>query len=97
MPKEKNAHRKNDASKSDEAVLNLTIDGSFPDAEVREVNPVPKDAFQTPCSISGVMAGLSGGSLGYLFGFGTSSFLSFFTCTNSPYKPTINSWVLVSE
>ena len=31
------------------------------------------DGFQTPCTISGAMAGLSGGALGYVFGFGEST------------------------
>jgi hypothetical protein len=62
-----NIRKKEDAPQ--EAVLNLTIDGSFPDAQVRENVPPPVDAFQTPCSVNGVMAGISGGTLGYAFGF----------------------------
>ena len=54
-------------------VLNLTIDGSFPEAEVRDATPSADDGFKTPCSISGVMAGASGGALGYAFGFGERS------------------------
>lgn len=50
-------------------MLNLTIDGPYADAEVREVTPPSDDGFKTPCSISGLMAGVSGGSLGYAFGF----------------------------
>jgi hypothetical protein len=71
-----NNRKKEDAPQ--EAVLNLTIDGSFPDAQVRENIPAPVDAFQTPCSVNGVMAGISGGTLGYAFGFGkkTSCFAS---------------------
>ena len=76
MVKSKINNRKKDAP-PEEAVLNLTIDGSFPDAQVRETVPAPVDAFQTPCSINGVMAGISGGTLGYAFGFGKSiNFLS---------------------
>jgi hypothetical protein len=68
MVKSKISKSKNDDSPQ-EAVINLTIDGSFPDAQVRETTPAPVDAFQTPCSINGIMAGISGGTLGYAFGF----------------------------
>lgn len=54
-----------------EAVLSLTLDSRT--AEPREAISAPTDAadgFQTPCSLHGLTAGLSGGSLGYLFGFG---------------------------
>lgn len=67
MDKSKIIRKKERAPK--EAVLNLTIDGSYPDAEVRENAPPSVDAFQTPCSINGIMAGISGGTLGYAFGF----------------------------
>ena len=59
-----------DAGDGDElAVLNLQIDASNSEAEPREIVE-EIDAFQTPCSISGAMAGVSGGALGYAFGFG---------------------------
>lgn len=64
MPKDKR-----ERGVKEEAVLNLTISGSLDDAQVREV--VDNDeSFKTPCTITGLMAGLSGGSLGYVFGFG---------------------------
>lgn len=71
MTKEKRAVKNSVKGKcSDEAaVLTLTIDGSHPNAEVRELKETPDVAFETPCSISGLMAGLSGGTLGYAFGF----------------------------
>lgn len=53
-----------------DAVLKLTIDGSYPNAEVREIQPASKDSFQTPCSVNGLFAGMTGGSVGFLFGFG---------------------------
>jgi len=68
--KSANFKNENSLAQGKAPVLNLTIDGSYPEAEVREIAPAPDDAFQTPCSISGVMAGLSGGTLGYAFGFG---------------------------
>lgn len=50
-------------------MLNLKIDAA--NAEPRDVAPASEeDGFQTPCTLHGVMAGLSGGSLGYVFGFG---------------------------
>lgn len=70
MVKDKSSKTKKDGNASKDAVLNLKIDGSYPDAEVREVTPASTDAFQTPCSVSGLMAGVSGGTLGYAFGFG---------------------------
>lgn len=72
--------RKENAAKSDNALLNLTIDGSFEDAQVRDVTrsstsvghgeAVTNKGFKTPCTIHGITAGLSGGALGYAFGFG---------------------------
>ena len=53
----------------DRAVIDLRMDSTNPEAP-RDVLPVDSDGFQTPCSLTGVMAGLSGGSLGYVFGFG---------------------------
>ena len=52
------------------AVFSLKLDS--PEAEPREVQAGGDggDGFQTPCTISGAMAGLSGGALGYVFGFG---------------------------
>jgi import inner membrane translocase subunit TIM22 len=88
MGKGKGASRKADGQSQDEAVLNLTIDGSFPNAEVREVTPPAPDAFQTPCSISGLMAGVSGGSLGYAFGF-CEFFLPFFLPTLHTHTHTL--------
>ena len=79
MAKEKTSNRTKNSN--DEAVLNLTIDGSYPDAEVREIVTEPVDAFQTPCSVNGLTAGISGGTVGYFFGFGKS--------TSSPYFPSI--------
>ena len=72
MVKSKTSNRKKEDAP--EAVLNLTIDGSFADAQVRETVPPPADAFQTPCSVNGIMAGISGGTLGYAFGFGKKTF-----------------------
>ena len=107
MAKEKSSHRKKDGNNSQDAVLNLTIDGSFPDAEVREVVPTTTDAFQTPCSISGLMAGVSGGTLGYMFGFGKTPLNSNLRCIfplKSRLTPYIHyklqyflvySWILV--
>ncbi|KAG7668646.1 hypothetical protein Ndes2526B_g03730 [Nannochloris sp. 'desiccata'] len=68
MVKSKISNRKKEDAPQ-EAVLNLTIDGNFPDAQVRENVPPTTDAFQTPCSVNGLMAGISGGTLGYAFGF----------------------------
>jgi hypothetical protein len=55
--------------RSQEAVMALRMDSSTPEAP-REVQPPADSGFQTPCTLTGVMAGLSGGSLGYVFGFG---------------------------
>lgn len=49
------------------AVLSLKMDSSTPEAP-REV--AESGAFQTPCSISGLGAGVSGGMLGFVWGFG---------------------------
>lgn len=75
MAKTKISNRKKEDA-PEEAVLNLTIDGSFPGAQVRETVPPTVDAFQTPCSVNGIMAGISGGTLGYAFGFGKNFFFS---------------------
>ena len=48
------------------AVLELKLDGKTPEP----VEVGPDGGFQTPCSITGLGAGLSGGMLGYAFGFG---------------------------
>lgn len=68
--KSKTSELKADA---DHAVMTLTMD-SF-DGEPREVTPPQEEAFQTPCTLSGVAAGLSGGTLGYVFGFGKHFFI----------------------
>lgn len=67
MPKDKREGRRKG---EDQAVLNLKIDGPLSNAEVREVVEPSEDAFQTPCTFAGLTAGLSGGALGYVFGFG---------------------------
>lgn len=53
------------------AVMDLRMDASNP-AAPRELTAQSADqaGFQTPCTVTGLMAGLSGGSLGYVFGFG---------------------------
>lgn len=64
---DKGKHRK-----QGNAVLNLTIDGSSSNPEVREVREGRHEAiatFQTPCTVNGLVAGTSGGVLGYAFGF----------------------------
>jgi hypothetical protein len=57
----------NDKNKG--AVISLKMDAM--DAEPREVVQPSTDAFQQPCTLVGITAGLSGGTLGYVFGFGT--------------------------
>lgn len=49
------------------AVLSLKMDSSTPEAP-REV--AESGTFQTPCSLSGLGAGVSGGTLGFVWGFG---------------------------
>ncbi len=49
------------------AVLSLKMDSSTPEAP-REV--AESGSFQTPCSISGLGAGVSGGMLGFVWGYG---------------------------
>ncbi|EFN53590.1 hypothetical protein CHLNCDRAFT_58549 [Chlorella variabilis] len=61
--------QKEAASAGQDAVLDLRMDSSTPEAP-REVAAEDSGGFQTPCTITGVMAGLSGGTLGYVFGFG---------------------------
>lgn len=61
------------SSDDDEAeprpVISMTMDESS--VEPKEVSTTTVDeGFQTPCTLQGVMAGFSGGSLGFLFGFG---------------------------
>lgn len=55
------------AAANEQAVLDLRMDSSTPEAP-REVAATA--SFSTPCTIQGCMAGLSGGALGYVFGFG---------------------------
>ena len=61
--------RKDAQGGDDKAVMALRMDSSTPESP-REVQPPADGGFQTPCTLTGVMAGLSGGSLGYVFGFG---------------------------
>lgn len=49
------------------AVLSLKMDSTTPEAP-REV--AESGAFQTPCSVTGLGAGVSGGMLGFVWGFG---------------------------
>ena len=63
------AKRKEAQGADDKAVMALRMDSSTPESP-REVQPPAGGGFQTPCTLTGVMAGLSGGSLGYVFGFG---------------------------
>lgn len=53
---------------SDKAVITLTMDAM--ESEPREVVQAQPD-FQPPCTFAGLTAGVSGGTLGYVFGFGT--------------------------
>lgn len=48
-------------------VLALRMDGSTGDAPREEAAP---GGYQTPCTLTGLGAGLSSGSLGWVFGFG---------------------------
>lgn len=67
--KHANGDKPNKHRKSRNAVLNLTIDGSSPNQEVREIKSNPNPTYLTPCTINGLVAGASGGMLGYAFGF----------------------------
>jgi hypothetical protein len=49
-------------------VLTLKMDSQT--KEPVEVTPDGEPAFLTPCSITGLGAGLSGGTVGYVLGFG---------------------------
>ena len=65
--------RKPVSSSDDDAeprpVISMTMDESS--VEPKEVSTTTVDeGFQTPCTLQGVMAGFSGGTLGFLFGFG---------------------------
>lgn len=50
------------------AVLNLTMDSTSEGP--REVVAADGAAFKTPCTLVGLGSGLSGGTLGWVFGFG---------------------------
>eukprot|EP00887_Chlorella_sp_A99_P007042 scaffold2.g7042.t1 len=60
--------RKDGAENGPPPVMSLKIDSRS--SEPQDVPAETQEGFQTPCTLHGVMAGLSGGSLGYLFGFG---------------------------
>ncbi len=55
------------AAANGQPVIDLRMDSSTPEAP-REVAATA--SFSTPCTLQGCMAGLSGGALGYVFGFG---------------------------
>ena len=52
-------------------VLALKMDSKTAEPiEVKPASETSESSWQTPCTISGLGAGLSGGALGYAFGFG---------------------------
>lgn len=58
-------------------VLTLTIDGD-------DQAYTSEEGFKTPCTFKGLMAGFSGGALGFVFGFGTYPFLFLFLLPMHP-------------
>lgn len=68
MPKSKKG-----AQAGESPVLELKLDSKTADGQPVEVAAGGDGGFQTPCTLTGVGAGVSGGSLGFVFGFGTQS------------------------
>lgn len=66
MPK---AKAKSKASEA-EPVMELRVDASNPDSPAFSEPGAEAARFSTPCSLTGLGAGISGGSLGWVFGFG---------------------------
>jgi len=67
-------------------VISMTMDESS--VEPKEVSTTTVDeGFQTPCTLQGVMAGFSGGTLGFLFGFGKLAHMLIRSLHPHPHPP----------
>lgn len=55
---------------SDGSVLTLKLDSQTSGVEPVQLGGDGQEGFATPCTFTGLGAGLSGGLLGYVFGFG---------------------------
>lgn len=67
-------------------VMELRVDASNPDSPTFSEPSAEPTRFSTPCSLTGVGAAISGGSLGWVFGFGEGldDDGSFYACRIAP-------------
>ncbi|KAL4424237.1 hypothetical protein ABPG75_001538 [Micractinium tetrahymenae] len=66
MPKNRPKSKASEA----EPVMELRVDASNPDCPACSEPGAAPAHFSTPCSLTGLGAGISGGALGWVFGFG---------------------------